>query len=157
MRPYVIRQGDSCATLALKYGFDMNAVWQDPANDTIRANRQDPHVLAPLDILYIPEAAPPQGFALTTGSTNAFTADVPLLNGRIVCIGPGDQPLAGAAFTIPELSPPLNQSNGVAQGDAGTIRPGQVLRILPLDIGARLNTPVPDSMTAGPWLPSNGP
>ena len=64
-------------------------------------------MLAPLDILYIPDAAPAAGVALTTGTTNNFVADVPVLHGQVVCIGPDDQPLAGAAFTVPELSPPF--------------------------------------------------
>jgi hypothetical protein len=107
MRPYVVRQGDSCATLSIRYGFDMDTVWNDPANDDLRNLRQDPHVLAPLDVLYIPDDGEATGITLTTGATNNFVADVPVLYGQVVCIGPDDQPLAGAAFTIPELSPPF--------------------------------------------------
>jgi hypothetical protein len=96
MRPYVVRQGDSCATLSLRYGFDIDTVWNDPANDDLRGLRSDPYVLAPLDVPYIPDDDGPNPISLATGATNGFTADVPSLYGQIVCIGPDDQPLAGA-------------------------------------------------------------
>ncbi len=57
MEPYVIRQGDTLATLAYRFGFDADVVWNDPKNDDLRKLQSAPNILKPTDILYIPERA----------------------------------------------------------------------------------------------------
>jgi N-acetylmuramoyl-L-alanine amidase len=53
---YTIKQGDHVARLAEQYGFrDYKTVWMDPGNADLRAQRPDPNVLYPGDILYIPD------------------------------------------------------------------------------------------------------
>ena len=57
MQPYVIRQGDFLAKLAHRFGFDADTVWNDAANTKLGDARTDPNILAPTDILYIPDDA----------------------------------------------------------------------------------------------------
>jgi hypothetical protein len=107
----------------------MGAVWNDPANADLRQQRGDPHVLAPLDILKIPETEP-IWHSLTTGTTNEFTASTPpLLHGRVQCFGLDGQPIAGATFTVLDVSPPTQGTttdDGTAEfsfpSDVSTVR-----------------------------------
>jgi hypothetical protein len=107
MRPYVIAQGDSLATLASSYGFDADSTWKDPANDGLRAQRSDPNALAPCDVLYIPNPAPPTYHSLTSGTTNQFTSTPASLFAAIKCLDEAGQPIAGRAYVIEGLSSPL--------------------------------------------------
>jgi hypothetical protein len=50
VQPYVIRQGDYLALLAYKFGFDADAVWNDPKNADLRKIRSDPNMLWPTDV-----------------------------------------------------------------------------------------------------------
>lgn len=104
MQPYVIRQGDYLAKLAYKFGFDADKVWNDPANAQLRQRgqlSQDPNMLYPTDMLYIPDPiVPPVMQSLTTGTTNTFTSDPPTMP---VTIQFSDPALASQAYTVQEL------------------------------------------------------
>jgi hypothetical protein len=115
VQPYVIRQGDTLAKLAYKFGFDALAVWNDDANAELRAARPDPDILLATDILYIPDqASAPDGFDLKIGQTNTFTSTVPTFP---VQIRFADGPMANRSFTIQEL-PDLT---GLATGGDGSV------------------------------------
>jgi hypothetical protein len=79
MEPYVIRQGDTLAKLAYKFGFDADTVWNDPKNADLRKIRSNPDILWPSDILYIPDQVgkTPDTTTLTTGAVNSFVSDAP--------------------------------------------------------------------------------
>jgi hypothetical protein len=104
LQPYVIRQGDYLAKLAYKFGFDADKVWNDPANAQLRQRgqlSQDPNMLYPTDMLYIPyPIVPPVMQSLTTGTTNTFTSDPPTVP---VTIQFSDSVLASQAYTVQEL------------------------------------------------------
>jgi hypothetical protein len=104
LQPYVIRQGDYLAKLAYKFGFDADKVWNDPANAQLRQRgqlSQDPNMLYPTDMLYIPDPiVPPVMQSLTTGTTNTFTSDPPTMP---VTIQFSDPALASQAYTVQEL------------------------------------------------------
>jgi hypothetical protein len=113
LQPYVVRQGDYLAKLAYRFGFDADEVWNDQRNADLRALRQNPHILWPTDILYIPDDAPPRMFALTTGSTNTFVTDVPTVDITIQFAEPA---FASQTYTIQEL----DQLTGLATDATGT-------------------------------------
>lgn len=75
-RPYVVRQGDHLDRLALELGFDRAAVWGDAANKDLRAVRPDPNLLAPGDVVQVPEA-PRSSAPLRLGDANTYAAQVP--------------------------------------------------------------------------------
>jgi hypothetical protein len=116
MQPYVVQQGESLATLAQRDGFDPDVVWKDPKNDDLRAQRSDPMVLAPSDIVYIPD--PPQtdpGTPLQTGTDNAFVAtERPPLHARFILVDDAGAPLGGQSFVIEDAEPPVQ---GTTEGD----------------------------------------
>lgn len=113
MQPYVIKQGDYLAKLAYEFGFDADAVWNDDQNKDLRELRQDPNILCPCDVLYIPEPSPAPAHSLTTGTTNTFVSDAPTVTVTIRFV---DAPLASQAYTVQELP----QLGGLTTGGDGT-------------------------------------
>jgi hypothetical protein len=103
MRCYVVRQGDYLSRLACAYGFDANAVWNDPANRELRGRRPNPEVLLPGDVLRIPEA-PDAGLSVSSGSTHRYRAHVPTTRVTIR-LHEEAKPKAGEAFVIEGAGP----------------------------------------------------
>jgi hypothetical protein len=65
-------------SLAHQFGFDADAVWNDPKNATLQQLRTNPNILYPTDVLYIPDqTAPPTMNSLTPGTTNTFVSTAP--------------------------------------------------------------------------------
>ncbi len=106
MQPYVIKQGDYLAALAATFGFDPDAVWNDPANADLQKLRKDPNILWPTDILYIPDQIDrePATQSLTPGTTNNFTSDPPTITLTVKFVGPDGSPYASKAYTVQELA-----------------------------------------------------
>lgn len=101
MEPYVIRQGDSLATLSRRDDFDIDKVWRDPTNEELREVRDDPMVLAPLDIVYLPEPSVPEMMSLQSGTDNLFeAASVPPLYARLCLVDDSGAPLASQTCII---------------------------------------------------------
>jgi hypothetical protein len=118
VQPYVIRQGDHLCSLAYRYGFDADTVWSHPKNAELRDAQNlspDPNALNPTDVLYIPDAAPPDMQDLNTGSTNTFVVDVPTEALNVTFTQGDGTPYASMSFTVQEL-PDLT---GLATNGAG--------------------------------------
>jgi hypothetical protein len=115
LQPYVIKQGDHLAKLAYKFGFDADTVWNDPTNAQLRQAghlSQDPNILKPTDMLYIPDSKPPVMHSLTTGTTNTFVSDAPSVT---VTVKFSDATLVSQACTVqelPELTGLATDANG---------------------------------------------
>jgi N-acetylmuramoyl-L-alanine amidase len=68
MTSHVVQQGEHIGAIARACGFtDWKTLWQNPANAGLRAMRDDPNILAPGDVLEVPQLR--QGTA--TGATDA--------------------------------------------------------------------------------------
>jgi hypothetical protein len=50
-----IRQGECISSIAFKYGFFPDTVWNESANSALKKKRKDPNVLYPGDVVAIPE------------------------------------------------------------------------------------------------------
>ncbi len=114
LQPYIVRQGDYLLSLAHQFGFDADAVWNDPKNADLRKLRPDPNVLYPTDVLYIPDQNPPAMRTLTTGSTNAFVSTPP---SATLTIKFTDASFASQAYSVqelPELTGLTTDGNGTA-------------------------------------------
>lgn len=74
--PYVVAAGDHLAGLAFRFGTDPDALWNAPENADLAKKRPNREMLVAGDVLYVPDDAPP-ALALSVGSTNAYTAEVP--------------------------------------------------------------------------------
>lgn len=114
MEPYVIRQGDYLLSLAYQFGFDADAVWNDPKNADLRQLRSNPNILYPTDLLYIPDPTPAPMTTLTVGTTNSFVASAPTVT---ITLTFSDTSLASQAYTVRELE----QLTGLTSDATGTV------------------------------------
>jgi hypothetical protein len=55
---YLVRQGDSVASVAVRSGHLPETIWEAPENRDLRASRENPHVLMPGDRLFVPPVQP---------------------------------------------------------------------------------------------------
>jgi N-acetylmuramoyl-L-alanine amidase len=115
MRPYVIRRGEYLVQLANQFGFDAETVWGDDKNADLREQRSDPNILAPGDVMYIPDRNPrdQQPKTVFPGTTNTFVSDPAKTTIKIQFL---DTQLASHACTIaelPDLAGLATDANGV--------------------------------------------
>jgi hypothetical protein len=58
--PYTVKAGDNLTALARRFGLpSWKAIYNDPANKDFRAQRPDPNLIQPGDLVMIPGAGPP--------------------------------------------------------------------------------------------------
>jgi hypothetical protein len=99
MRPYVIRKGDCLTRLAHSKGFCAEDVWHHPENESLRNKRPDMDMLAPGDIVKIPDESELQASELVPGETNVYSARAETFTIRIVLCEVG-QPLGGVKWEV---------------------------------------------------------
>jgi len=54
-KTHTVKQGECIASIASKYGFFPDTLWELPENRSLKALRGDPHVLLPGDQVHIPD------------------------------------------------------------------------------------------------------
>lgn len=107
MRAYVIRPGDDLSSLAARNGFDPEEVWDDDHNADLRARRPDPEVLAPGDVIYLPEPAE-TACHLAAGTSNRYRAVVPKRRVDLVLTAGGSEPFANEPYEVRGLRRPIS-------------------------------------------------
>jgi hypothetical protein len=112
--PYIVRQGDYLAKLAFVKGFDADEVWNDPANEELKKRRGDADILAPGDILYVPDKQAEEA-PIQKGQENSYAASVPKIKVKLQLQSSGE-PLAGKAYHIEGLG---DEVKGSTEGDGG--------------------------------------
>lgn len=101
MKPYVIRQGDYLLKLSHLLGFDADQVWDDGKNAELKANRKDPSMLKPGDIVFIPDE-PKKKLRLNAKEANAYVARVPRVSVSVALAMDG-QPIKGEKYVLEGL------------------------------------------------------
>ncbi len=114
--PYTVRQGDYMTKLAARYGFDAKAVWTDPKNDAIRAQRDSMDLLCPCDIVYLPMNKP-KFLSVNVGSVNKFKGTLPTVVVNLRFQNADGTPIASEPYEVDGAGPDLIGTSG---GD-GTI------------------------------------
>src|SRR5687767_11501856 len=113
MKPYVVRQGDYLARLAVLKGFDPDAVWNHERNRDLRGRRASTEVLAPGDILFVPDEPVPD-VGLASGGTRQFVVSTPPKT-TVMTVYLEDQdgqPLANKPYEITGALPPTSGRTG---------------------------------------------
>lgn len=54
-KQHKVREGEGVSKIAFDYGFFPDTVWNDPGNAALRAKREDMDILAPGDVVVIPD------------------------------------------------------------------------------------------------------
>lgn len=101
-RPYVVKQGDHVSKLAHAMGFDADAVWNDEVNRELRESGRRPNVLAPGDILCVPEKPTNAPMLLLATRDNAYKGTIPDVRVAVVFHGE-DGPLKNESYVITGL------------------------------------------------------
>jgi hypothetical protein len=133
MKPYVVKQGDFLSKLAFMQGFDASAVWNDPKNADLCKLRPDPDMLAPGDLLYVPDPNP-QVLALTGQSSNDYQADVPSLTITVTLKDGDRQVLVDEPYVIEGLGGDPVEGKSGADGSviiSATVLIREVTIVLP--------------------------
>jgi Putative peptidoglycan binding domain len=55
MKDHIVTQGDCVASIAYEDGFHWETLWNHPSNAGLKAARKDPNVLAPGDVVHVPD------------------------------------------------------------------------------------------------------
>jgi hypothetical protein len=100
MLPYIVRQGDYLTKLAFVHGFDEDEVWNDPKNEDLKKLRTDPNILAPGDILFIPEKEGEEGLPIAKGTENSYAATVPKAKVCVVFKEFDGKPMANEPYEV---------------------------------------------------------
>jgi hypothetical protein len=112
MRAHIVQQGEHLAGLAARMGFDAEEVWNHAANEELRSQRRSPQILAPGDILYVPDPGPPDTGYLEARTQNRYVASVPRLEVRMHMAWGPDEPIANEPFVVHGLAQPVEGTTG---------------------------------------------
>lgn len=106
LKPYVVQQGDTLTKLSSMRSFIAGEVWEDEKNADLRKRRPDMDVLAPGDVIYLPD---PQKswLPIAKGATNRYVATVPKVTVHVVLQDEDGKPLSDTPCVIRGLGDPI--------------------------------------------------
>jgi len=96
---HTVAQGECLASIADKYGFFPDTIWNDPANGELKTSRKTPYALTPGDVVYVREKEPRTESGATEQRHRFRRKGVPEFL-RVVLADEADQPLANVGYTI---------------------------------------------------------
>ena len=96
--PYTVEQGDCIASIAARFGFGADELWNAPENRSLKDLRKNPNVLAPGDVVRFPSPKD-RKVSLPTGATHALKINVPTVRLRLKLMQNG-APLAQEPYEL---------------------------------------------------------
>ena len=112
MPNYTILQGDCLSSIADKFGFLPDTLWNHGENAGLKTRRKDPNVLCPGDVLFVPEKTVKE-VVKPTDATHSFVKQSAKAKLRLRLMD-GDQPRANLPY---QLSIDGTLLDGTTDGD----------------------------------------
>ncbi len=98
MPDYKVKEGDCLSSIAAQYGISWEKIWNHPQNAKLKQQRQDPNVLYPGDVVFVPDKEEKEESCATEQKHRFKRKGVPAkLKLRIL---EGDEPLALVNYTL---------------------------------------------------------
>lgn len=135
MPVHTVSEGDCLSSIAERYGFFWETLWNHPQNAHIVRDRKDPNTLAVGDAVFIPEKRM-KSYVRSTGARYTWKVKGVPAKFRVQARW-GDEPMAGAPYV---LTVDGEVHEGVTDGEGGvevTIRPSARRASLAVGEGAR--------------------
>jgi N-acetylmuramoyl-L-alanine amidase len=110
MQPHVIQPGEHLLGLCARLGADPDEVWNASENSELRELRSDYNVLAPGDVVFLPEPSE-EPLALDLHRTNRYQARVPTMP-LALRLREGSEAIANEPFRIDCTEPPIEGTTG---------------------------------------------
>ena len=99
MGEYVVRQGDSTVSIAYRHGFFWETIWNHANNAQLRQQRDNPNVLNPGDVVFVPEKQQEEVFGASDQKHRFRRKGVPEKL-RIRLLDEHDEPREGVSYTL---------------------------------------------------------
>ena len=99
MRAYIVGRGEDLQSIAARLGFDPEEVWNASENQGLRELRDNPQVLAPGDVLYVPDVEETE-LALRAKTTNEYTADIEYVEVNLARSAGGGEARANEPYEV---------------------------------------------------------
>jgi N-acetylmuramoyl-L-alanine amidase len=98
MPSYVVRQGDCLSSIADRYGYSCETIWNHPDNAALKKQRKNPNVLLAGDIVELP-TKPATSVTVATAQAHKFTLKRPKPRLRLQLRDNGD-PIKNEQFEL---------------------------------------------------------
>jgi len=115
-KKYIVKQGDCISSIAFKYGFFPDTIWNDSKNSKLKQDRKDPNVLLPGDEVYIRDKEEKEESCASEERHSFRRKGVPEIFNIQFKIN--DEPRANEAYVLDidgELSEGQTDENGIAE------------------------------------------
>lgn len=97
---YTIQQGDHLSSIAKAFGFsDYRTIWDNPNNADLKQQRQNPNILLPGDIVYIPDRQLRQE-SRSVDQKHTFSKKGKGLKLRLTLLDKYERPIANASCSL---------------------------------------------------------
>ena len=99
MPQHEVQQGECLSSIGARYGFAPDTLWSLSENAALKQRRQDPNVLEPGDVVFVPELRPKREQA-GTEQKHRFRKKSGSAVLRLQLLDPDDRPRANLTYTL---------------------------------------------------------
>ena len=132
MIKHIVKSGDCILSIAERYGFYWETIWDYPSNSQLRVLRRDPNILNPGDIVVVPNKQIKEESG-TTEQRHRFRRKGTPARLRLQLLNRDFQPRAGVSYIL-EVDGALKEGTTNRQGLLeAAIPPGAVAAVLTYD------------------------